>query len=380
MENCEIRFDDAASAAIQAFLVQRLRESGQKDPDIQLLLIDDALALRLVSVRSAEDAEGIPVLESVVLDEQRREGPESIFREYLGEVVRMAFPGREIGEAKEAVSYLFRETEERFSEINQVFRECGTEDLEELDMEFTVLSLDGESAEVSYAILLESYNRLIREGLSGRLQKILNTLERKRIAYRDRRGAHFRICHMGVFGGFYLVRKQVEDAFRFSSRDKRRIDFVQNPKDCQRAAAVGAQMLSKGQVAEGERAPYSIGTEDGNYAIRCGQLIVRDRAYYPKSSKDGSYLVTYLPEEAITRFAVSEGAGEYNAGIRTLKKEWEDRLSKVWPKEFPMAVIGFSMDSLGVPRIHIRKYDFMEGKLGEREVSLKLAVPGELFE
>lgn len=370
--------------ALCAFFAKRYRERTGRDLDSVLLITDHMLTLWLVRVESREDDQKNTLIELKMLNQVTvgsKEG-EALPDKYFREVIK-AGVGKEDAFQKEG-TILEAEIGKQFREIGAMFTDCTPCALRELDTEFTVIPYGSSQVEISYAMLSEVYDRVIRTPLAEGIEKIKTSLERKRISFQNRTGDSFKLCFSGVFGSFELVRRQIETAFSLSSHDKRREYFFVDPGECQRAALIGERLLADGRAVVGRKAPYSIGVfEPGslrkNYAVTIGQTIT-GRAYYPQSHKDGSILVSCLSSKAVNQFIVNEGEEAQTARIRRLKPKWEQILQEVWPLEFPMAAMGFSIDEEDVPWLHIREFDFMEDALGEREVVKKLTNLAGLFE
>ncbi|MCD8361700.1 MAG: Hsp70 family protein [Lachnospiraceae bacterium] len=320
---------------------------------------------------------GIVYMESVMEEAIRRAG-------LLGEDEELVTDGK----FYKAVNDLEEELKDRTDAISDMFSDCGIDDLDELDEEFTSVSYKGEYVEITYALLVEVYNQVIRDVFEEKLKEMTGFMEKHGIDYMDRTQDNFKIALVGGFGNFYLVKKQMMDVFKFIARDRRQQNIIRNKADCEKAISLGTALLASGEIGIRQTAPYSVGIfemdMDGNpcldYAFRYKEDIEFNKAYYPVNSADGQMIITFFASNAISSFVINMGHDERTAIVVPLKEEFKQRLQNIVNNEYRTAVVGFSLDSSEVLSIHIREYNLLEGKMGEDDRVIELSRFGELFE
>ncbi len=392
-------------AAASAFFSYNYQTITGKAFDGNILLIDyggGTLDLTLTQVTARPDEENrqrmeIKVLEAVGAGEnvERRIGKagivymevvmaEAVWRAGLVEGDR----GPKIdGKFLRAVNELEDELQSRTEEIGAFFAERGVDDPNRLNEEFTSVDYRGEELEITYGLLAEVYDDVIRPVLDGKLREMLSFMEEKGIDYGNSSRDTFKVALVGGFGNFYLVKKQVMDLFRFVPGDRRQSDIIRNKSDCEKAISLGTALLASRVVGIRQTAPYSIGvfarSASGevcrDYAFRYKEDIEFDRAYFPVSPADGRRIVTFVASNSISRFVINMGHDEQTAIVVPLKEEFKRRLENVVKNEYRTAVIGFSLDPSEVVSVHICEYDLLEDQLGEDHV-IELTRFDELFE
>ncbi|MDO5538810.1 MAG: hypothetical protein Q4F83_01880 [Eubacteriales bacterium] len=320
---------------------------------------------------------GIVYMESVIETALRRNG---ILQE--GEDLETD------GKFLKAVNSLEEELQSRTKAVNSMFEDCGIDDLEELDTEFTTIEFGDEELEITYALLVEVYNEVIRDVFAEKLGEVIAFMNENGIDYRNRIQDNFKIALVGGFGNYYLVRKQVFDTFQFISQDRRREDIIENQSDCEKAISLGTALLASGIVGIRQTAPYSIGIfqrdMDGNpcfdYAFRYKEEIDYNRAYYPESEADNRCIVTFIASNAISQFIINMGREEKTALIVPLREEFKQKLENVVENRYRTANVGFSLDSSEVVSIHIREYDLLNDQPGETDHVIELTKFSDLFD
>ena len=105
--------------------------------------------------------------------------------------------------------------------------------MDEEDREFTTIEYKGEDVEVTYDLLVDVYDKVIRKVFNDKLDEMIAYMDKNGIRYMDGSKDNFKIALVGGFGNFYLVQKQIEDKFKFSTYDKRREDIIQQKEDCE---------------------------------------------------------------------------------------------------------------------------------------------------
>lgn len=286
------------------------------------------------------------------------------------------------------VNMLEDELQSRTEEIDEFFEDCGIDDPEELDEEFTTISYQGEDLTITYALLAEVYDEVIRGVFDEKMQEMIAFMEKRGIDYMNRTQDTFKIALVGGFGNFYLVKKQVMDTFRFTARDRRQSDIIKNKADCEKAISLGTALLASHVIGIRQTAPYSIGVfardPSGNpcldYAFCYKEDIEFNRAYFPVSAADGHRIVTFIASNAISQFVINMGHDERTAIIVPLKEEFRRRLENVVENEYRTAVVGFSLDPSEVVSVHIQEYDLLEDRLEGEDHVIELTKFGELFD
>lgn len=285
-----------------------------------------------------------------------------------------------------AVDSLEEELQFRTDAIRETFDEYGLEDLEDLEQEFTTVDYMGQEIPVTYRLLVEVYNREIRPVLGEKLDLMIDYMKKRGIPYLDRTQDNFKIALVGGFGNYYLVKKQIEEKFAFSTMDRRQADIIQNQSDREKAISLGAAMLSAGVITIRNTAPYSIGIfgrdADGkpciDYAFTYKQEIVFDQPYFPLDKESGKVIRYLVTSGRISRFIINRGSDDATAMVVPVKPDFAGRLEHVVSSPFWTAAIGFSLDASGVLSIHIRDYDMHTQTMGE-DHKVELTRFSELF-
>jgi len=266
-------------------------------------------------------------------------------------------------------------------EIENLFQDNGFRDLEELltpdENELMTDIYHGEDITVTYSLLVEVYDQVIRGALDEKLREMIRLMEARGVDYRDTRQEQFKIALVGGFCNFYLVKKQVEDLFGLSAMDRRTENIILHREDREQAVSLGAALLAADVVGICYTAPYSISVNrrvaSGDaieYAFRYRQDITYNKPYFI-CAPDGCKRIFLIPQGKIENLVYNGGSEDRTAQILTLKKEFANLLSGV-AKDMGLAAIGFSLDSSGVLSIHVLDYDDLEDRFaGEsRQVEL----------
>lgn len=394
-------------AAASAFFAYNFLLTTGKTFQGKILLVDyggGTLDITLTDVISGLGKDGKNSVEIKVLErtgagenEEREVGKAGIV--YMETVMEEAIrrcgiqeEGREItydGKFYKAVDELEQQLQDRTQAIQDIFEEFGLDDPEDLyEEEFTNIEYRGEDVEVSYGLLLEVYNRTIRPVFDEKLRQMIAFMDEEGIRYMDRNQDIFKIALVGGFGNFYLVKKQLEDTFKFNAYDKRRKDIIRNKADCEKAISLGAALLSAGIIGIRNTASYSIGVwaYDANkrvcpnYAIRYKQDIEFNKVYYARGSVDNEIIVIQAISGGFDRFLVNFGHYDKTAMVALAKEKFSRKLMNVVQNQYHTAVVGFSIDSSGVVSLHIHDYDMQEGTIGEEDHVVELTKLGDLFE
>ena len=240
-------------AAASAFFAHNFYLSTKRNFEGKILLVDyggGTLDITLTDVIAVGDEEKnsveIKVLERTGAgeNEDREVGKAGIV--YMETVMAQAIiragaaKNREEllsdGKFYKAVDELEQELQDRTEKIQDVFEEYGLDNPAELYKEqFTILEYRGEDVEISYGLLLDVYDETIRPVFAQQLDKMTHFMDEAGIPYMDRDQDIFKIALVGGFGNFYLVKKQLEDRFKFNVYDKRREHIIRNRADCEKA-------------------------------------------------------------------------------------------------------------------------------------------------
>lgn len=286
-----------------------------------------------------------------------------------------------------AVNFLEDEIRVRTAEVTSTFQDIGIDDLEELEEEeFTTFFYKGEDVEVSYALMVEVYNDLIRDVFQKNLEKCLPCMKEAKIDYMNPLCENLKIALVGGFGNFYLVRKQMEDMFHFASQDKRSENIIIKKSDCENAISFGTALLSSGVMGIRHTAPYSVGIFqrdfDGrpriDYAIRYRQDLENGKLYYHKK-ENGSINQFVVVGNSIKNLVINHDRNDEEAELLPLKKEFQQELTGVIQNKYHTAAIAFSMDQSDVLTIYIGEYDRITKTIGEMK-PYELANYEELFD
>lgn len=273
--------------------------------------------------------------------------------------------------------------------IQDMFEEYGLDDIEGLDEEeFTELEYKGDDISISYGLLLRVYNEVIYPVLDEKLQKMKQTMDnpKYKIDYMNPRIGKFKIALVGGFGNYYLVKKQVEDCFKFGTQDTRTSNMINNQSDRERAIAMGAALLAENKIGIRYTAPYSIGVymqKDGQaqycYAFTYREEIDIGKEYYPKK-ENGDYIITMAAGDTIQRFVFNNGYDSRSAFSVYIKKEIQDKLKNLFQNQYHMGMIGFSIDETEILSIHVKDYDPLTHKESETSRTIRLARYADLFD
>lgn len=268
------------------------------------------------------------------------------------------------------------------SEIRKQFKAIGN-DMEELEeTEFENLEFGDEEVSLSYATLLEVYNEVIRDVLQRKLEEMKEFIRKYNI---DTNDESFKIALVGGFGNFYLVRRQVEEAFTNSSASISMKDIIQREEDREKAISYGAALFASGIIGIRQTAPYGIGMYNDTisnpevyYAFRYKQDIEYDTPYYIKGA-DQEPMVFVFASNSVDRFAINMNHGDETALGMRLAAEFRDELSNLIDNKYKTAIVGFSLDTSEVLRMHLKEFDLGTGNYVGDDKIIELAKFSELF-
>lgn len=386
VKKVEVRSEPAAASAYFTYNYERICKKAFEG---YILLIDyggGTLDITLSKVSASEKEDGRHLMEINIADRQGAgENEEGHIGKagiaYMESLMEEALRRNGFLEANaavkvdekfyRAVNELESEIKSRKGEIDSVFQEIGTDALDELEEEeFTSIEYEGSDVEITYALMLEIYDREIREVLQENLEKCILFMKKENIPYQDQLGENFKIALAGGFGNFYLVRKQVEDTFVFSSVDKRQADIIADRSDCENAISLGMALLASGVIGIRHTAPYSVGMPyrnmsgnySMNYAIHYRQELEEDCLYYQRKP-NGRITPFILCENSFQELMINRG--EEDAALLPYKEQIRKKLEGAAEMGYELAAIAFSMDRSDVLSMYIGEYDIKAGKIGK---------------
>ena len=282
------------------------------------------------------------------------------------------------------------------SELDCVFSSVGADPnlLSEEDMEdageefiFTEIRYDKEDIPISYQMMAEVYNSVIKPVFNEKMDEAIaymNSSDHK-IEYDERNVDKFKIVLAGGFGNFYLVKKQVADKFRFSSKDKRKEYVLGNTSDGEKAVSMGAALIAADKIRIRNTAPFSIGVAvsvNGKYSktfgLRYNQDIVFDEEYIQKDAS-GNYQTIVSRGGYIDKLLINMQEDDRATLVMTPKPEFTKKLSRAVKNPSQAAVAGFSLDQSGVISLHIHELDIVENIVSKERHTVELTSFNELF-
>lgn len=393
-------------AAATAFFAHNYKLNTGRDYNGCILLIDyggGTLDLTLTNVDSAGGGVEIKVLERIGAGENEDGNIGQAGIVYMETVMEEAIrrytgtpdekPAKD-GRFYRAVDDLEQAMKEYKDDIKRTFDEFDTgsllygevteyieEDLEELeDKLFTHIDYKGNYIPVTYRLLVEVYNELIYPVLRDKLLYMIDYMERSDIHYMDQDQDIFKIALVGGFGNYYLVKKQIEDKFRFSDfHDKRQRDIIQVREDRERAISKGAAMLSAGVITIRNTAPFGLGffsrDVDGSphvdYAIGYKQDLEYGVPCYAMDEASGNPARFLLTAGKLTQLVTNRSLQEDQARLVPLNPEYAQKLAALG--ETPRVVnLGFSVDAVGVISLHIRDFPMDSAQPADTETKIEL--------
>lgn len=380
-------------AAASAFFAYNYEQIRKKAFEGHILLIDyggGTLDISLSKVSVEKAADGKSFMEINVADRQGAGENENgqignagiVYMERLLEAAIQKAGLLEKGEKPETDAAFYKAVNElednmRAStvDISNTFRDIGIDALDELEEEeFASVTYKGEEVEISYALMVEVYDAVIRNVFQEKLNKSIRYMENAGINYKDPLCEELKIALVGGFGNFYLVRKQMEDTFRFASQDKRQEDIIVKKSDCENAISLGTALLAAKVVGIRHTAPYSVGIfqrdAEGkpriDYAIRYRQELKEGELYYHQKA-NGKISQFFIIGNSISNLVINHETDDSMAIVLPLKKEFQRELTGVIKNPHNAAVIAFSMDCSDVLTIYIGEHDRKTKKTGKME-------------
>lgn len=379
--------------AATAFFSHNYKLSTGKDYDGCILLIDyggGTLDLTLTNVSGKSGSVEIKVLErsGAGENEDGQIGKAGIvyMETVMAEAIRRSGYFEDVplnGRFYKAVDALEEELQFRTAQIKDTFDEYGTDYPEDLDFEFTSIDYRGEYVPVTYRLLVEVYDRIVRPVLSAELDHMISYMRANGINYMDRDQEVFKIALVGGFGNYYLVKKQIEDTFLFSTMDKRQENIIRNQFDREKSISMGAAMLAGDAVAIRHSAPFSLGfvakdamgKERLVNAITCKQDVEHGKVYFPVDD-DGRPLRYLMSRGCLSRMTL--GVGTTQTRVHRLKPEYIARLAAL-AEPMSIVALGFSLDASSEVTLHIRDYALERTVPADSGKSIPLGKVAELF-
>ncbi len=384
--------------AATAFFAHNFKLSTGREYDGCILLIDyggGTLDLTLTNVSTSSGAVEIKVLErsGAGENEDGMIGKAGIvyMESVMAQAIRQSgYWGDRLpeldGRFYKAVDNLEEELQFRTDAIKDTFDEYGTDFPEDLEEEFTAIDYRGEYVTVTYRMLVEVYDEIIRPVLEEKLALMTAYMDDNGIRYMDRDQEIFKIALVGGFGNYYLVKKQIEETFRFSTMDKRQENIILNRADREKSISLGAAMLAAGVVHIKNTAPLAIGFAardvQGNswvdYAIGYKQDMEDDRVYFPRELKTGRPIRYLLTGGGVSRLVINRSSEPEQAQALQLRPELQGLLARL-AEPMATAALGVSLDASGVLSLHVHGFPMDKAEPEPEGRRIELAKCGELF-
>ena len=395
-------------AAASAFFAYNFRQMVGNNFDGKILLIDyggGTLDITLNEVEVRSDQNGQEGMEIRILyrtgageNEQRQIGKASIvyMESLLEAAIRQALPEITIEHDVHfyrALDGLESQLQECTNIIKNIFDDYGTDpkdlsedDMDEVDYIFTMIPYKGMFINVSYQLMVEVYNQIIRGVFDEKMDEVINYMKERNIDYMNRNDQNFKIVLVGGFGNYYLVKKQMTDKFKFSSTDERQKNIIVKREDCEKAISLGAALLASNVLRIRNTAPYSIGIRVRDeerisltYGLRYNQDIEFNKVYMQNDAYGNPVVMVSLTGD-INAFIINLRDDDRYAMEMYPKEAIKKRLKQAITNTDGTAVVGFSLDSSGVISIHVYDYDIFEGKFGTKGHVIELTNFRELFD
>lgn len=385
-------------AAATAFFAHNFKLSTGREYEGCILLIDyggGTLDLTLTNVSASSGSVEIKVLERTGAGENEDGMIGKAGIVYMESVMAQAIRDSGIlgdkplefdGRFYKAVDSLEEELQFRTDAIKDTFDEFGTDFPEDLEEEFTAIDYRGEYITVTYRLLVEVYDEVIRPVLEEKLTLMTQYMDHHGIRYMDRDQDVFKIALVGGFGNYYLVKKQIEETFRFSNMDKRQENIILHRGDREKSISLGAAMLSAGVVAIRNTAPLAIGLagrdERGNsrihYAIGYKQELEDEKVYFHREEESGRPIRYLLTKGGISRLVINRSGEPENAQVLRLRPAFEAQLRSL-AQPMGTVALGFSMDASGLLSLHVHPFTLDRAEPDSQGKTVALAKCGELF-
>lgn len=267
------------------------------------------------------------------------------------------------------------------------------DDFEDDYLELPV-SCGGEEYDISFEDMLIVYNQVIRDVFDKTMDSIIEDASQAGIDVFKANGDKFKIALVGGFGNFWLVHKQMQEKFHFTSSDDREKNIIVNEQDRERAISYGAALVASGTFSIRKTAPYSIGmcSQLGgqtvtDYMVRHFDEIEPGQPYYIKE-KNGDIKIFSLGAGWADEFVIDEsrsdeaqGSSSYDTKFRFRAKDtFQKKLQGIVKNPFKTCGIGISFTESDVLQLHIKEYFYMEERFSETDTVVELGQLKETFE
>ena len=266
---------------------------------------------------------------------------------FIQDVIRRAKQDQEVPEferhlLEQSLESRLMDTE-NMSKLRSEFKMAvSDEDCADLDAsDFDELS-DGTI--ITYGMLREAYDAVIRPTLNEALQDIDTQMENKGINIRELQiDNHVKIVLAGGFCNFCLTKQQVYDHYQIASKDPRTQGIVTSGSGLEYAIAYGAALVAADVIKIKRTYPYTLGLVDihGNMlqVFEFGDDMEYDKPQYAKRvgiDRPVVFLGSSIPE----LYFDSNGSKKYTRSVPK-NDYWGDFKLKI----DNLYLIGFSLDS-----------------------------------
>lgn len=253
------------------------------------------------------------------------------------------------------------------------------------EREFTFCGYRGKRVSITYAMLYQVFESVIKPVLNEHLEELKKKLDKLDLdLHRDM--DKIKIAVVGGFGQFPLVQKAVWDFFGYAGNAMDITYGAEGGK--QDAISFGAALIAANEVTVSSNSRYSIGLrvtyqgrETFKYAIQCRKTVTYDKVYPVGDEWESvNYGGSSDPKEVPWIFAISDSDENYTEAYRMIpRQEVLDRLkSRTEPGRY---AFGFSMDESEIYTLHIYPWDHTAKKkpIFEKGESLRLGNFNDIF-
>ena len=227
--------------------------------------------------------------------------------------------------------------------------------------EFTFAPYRGKKVIITYAMLYQVFETVIKPVLNKNLAELKQKLDKMHLDPR-RDMEKIKIAVVGGFGQYPLVQKAVWDFFGYSGTSMDITHGADGGK--QDAISFGAALIAAGEVTVSTYSRYSLGLrvtvqgqEYGQFAIRCRDSVDYTRKYPVGGSWQGvNYGGSSNPKEVPWVFAISDNDENFSEAYRMVPRpEICYKLQNdINPGRY---AFGFSMDESEIYTLHIYPWD-----------------------
>ena len=228
--------------------------------------------------------------------------------------------------------------------------------------EFTFAPYKGKKVIITYAMLYQVFESVIKPVLNKNLAELKQKLDKLHLDPR-RDMEKIKIAVVGGFGQFPLVQKAVWDFFGYSGNDMDIAHGAEGGK--QDAISFGAALIAAGEVTVSTYSRYSIGLrvtiqgkEYGQLAIKCRDHVDYDKMYPVGGAWQGvNYGGSTNPEDDPWVFAINDSDENFSTAYKMIPRpEICYKLQSDITPGYRYA-FGFSMDESEIYTLHIVPWD-----------------------